>query len=170
MVQFYICPLIQHRMPRGTYAPVGRVFRYRSHGERYTLHRGLGQSVICSLENPAIETQAGIAGDQECIEWPELQLIWGYVGESRRKAIIEVLSAHGVPLSWIGLMTTSGDILEVALMLSLSRQQNQLPAIAMRASSASAENEVYDELRKSARKSGARIDINGVKFDGFLHR
>lgn len=160
MLQFYICPLVQHRTPWGTVSLFGKVFTHRAHGERYTLHRGLGELVLCSLESPSIETAANIAGDQECIEWPERDALWTtQVGPSRRRILSEVLSAHGVPLAWVDVGTTAGDVLRVTLQLGLLRQQGQLAPIAARAASPSAELDLYHEVQAQAQARARRLPV-----------
>ena len=127
MLQFYLCPLVQKRMPWGTESPVGRVFYHRASAEKYTVHRGLGQLVICSLESPSMETQANIAADQECIEWPRLDALWlSEVGASRRKALTEALSSHGIPTAWIDAQTRARDVLGLAIRFGLLQQQQRL--------------------------------------------
>lgn len=161
MLQFYICPIIQRRTPWGTISPVGKVFTHRAGGERYTVHRGLGQSVICSLEAPSIETQANIAGDQECIEWPDLDALWFYgIGVTRRFYLTEVLSAHGVPMAWVDAWTTARDVLGLALRFGVLQQQNRIASIARRGVSLSAELDLAHEIRSQRVKvivQGARL-------------
>lgn len=160
MLQFYICPIIQRRTPWGTISPVGKVFTHRAGGERYTVHRGLGQAVICSLESPSIETAANIAADQECIEWPALDALWlSEVGASRRAILTEVLSAHGVPLAWVDAWTTARDVLGLALRFGVLQQQNRVAAIAQRAVSPGAELDLAHEIR--ARR--VKVVVQGVR-------
>lgn len=150
MLQFYICPLVQHRTAWGTTSPVGKVFTHRALGERYTLHRGLGQAVLCSLESPSIETAANIAADNECIEWSDLDALWlDEVGPTRRKLLSEALSAHGVPLAWVDGQTRARDVLGVALRLGLLQQQQRLSAIALRAATPAAELDLVHEIRRA---------------------
>lgn len=164
MIQFYVCPIVQHRTPWGTSTSVGKVYTHRARGERYTVHRGLGlgpgQAVICSLESPSIETMANIAGDQECIEWPALDALWlSEVGASRRAILTEVLSAHGVPMAWVDAQTTARDVLGLALRFGVLQQQQRVAAIAQRAVSPGAELELAHEIR--ARR--VKVVVQGVR-------
>lgn len=167
MFQFYVCPIILQRTPWGTISPAGKVYVHRARGERYTLHRGLGQAVLCSLEEPAIETAANIAGDQECVEWPDLGALWlGEVGQTRRSILTEIMSAHGVPMAWIDGQTTAGEVLDMAIHLGLLQQMDRIAAIAKRAASAAAEMELAHEIRR------ARLPViaQGVRLNGQLQR
>jgi hypothetical protein len=147
VLNFYLCPVVMHRQPWGTTSPVGKVYVHRAAHERYTLHRGLGELVLCSLGDPLIETQANIAADQECVEWPDRDALWTtQVGDTRRRIISEILSAHGVPLAWVDVGTTAGDVLNLAIQVGLARQRGKFPAVARRALAPSAEMELYREI------------------------
>lgn len=149
MIEFYLCPLVTTTTPWGTAPRVGRVYLHRMARERYTLHRGLGELVICSLVDPAPATVAAIAADQECIEWPARDVLWADVGHTRRTNLSAVLAAHGVPLAWISASTTAGDVLRCALQLGHLRQRGQLAPIAARSVAPSAELDVYHEIRRA---------------------
>lgn len=150
LLEFYVCPLVKVLTPWGTRANVGKVYTHRAAMERYTLHRGLGELVICSLEAPAIATQAAIAADQECVEWPRLDALWSDVGLTRRRVLVEALSSHGVPLAWIEPGSTAGDVLRMALHLANARQRGHLAAVAQRALPARTELDIAREIRMRA--------------------
>lgn len=151
MIEFYLCPLVRHTTPWGTTTPVGKVFAHRAARERYTLHRGLGELAICSIEDPAIATQAAIAADQECVEWPRRDVLWSEVGATRRRVLTEALSAHGVPLAWIvAPAITAGDVLRMALRLANARQRGELMPVALRALPARTEIEIAHEIEARA--------------------
>ena len=149
MIEFYVCPVVMARTPWGTTAPFGRVYTHRSAMEKYTLHRGLGELVICSLADPAVATQAAIAADQECVEWPRLDAPWADVGPTRRRVLVEALSSHGVPMAWIGPGHTAGDVLRTALQLANLRQRGQLAPVAQRAVAPNTELDMYHEIRRA---------------------
>lgn len=150
MLAFYVCSVVTYRTSHGTISQVGKVFAHRASGERYTLHRGLGQAVICSLESPSIETQANIAADNECIEWPDLDALWlSEVGPTRRAALTEALSAHGVPMAWPDARTTAGEVLGLALRQGIMQQQGRIAAIAKRAVSPDTELDLVHEIRRA---------------------
>jgi hypothetical protein len=150
MIEFYVCPLVTTTTPWGTTTRVGRVYAHRAAMERYTLHRGLGELVICSLADPAIATQAAIAADQQCVEWPRLDVIWEDVGLTRRRVLVEALSSHGVPLAWIEPEHTAGDVLRMALNLANARQRGHLAPIALRSLPPRTEMDVAGEIRMRA--------------------
>lgn len=151
MIQFYICPVVMVRMPYSQSdshkSPVGKVWLHRAALERYSFHRGLGELVLCSLTDPSITTQAGIAADQDCIEWPDRDLLWlSEVGATRRKNLSEALSALGAPMAWADGRTTAGEVLNMALQLGMRRQRGELPPIANGPANPNAEKEMYREI------------------------
>lgn len=149
MIAFYVCPLVQALTPWGTTTPAGKVYTHRTAGEKYTLHRGLGELVLCSLTDPASATIAAIAADQDCIEWPALGVLWSDVGQTRRVNLSAILAAHGVPLAWITSATTARDVLRCVLQLANLRQRGQLAPIAARSVAPSAEMELYHEIKRA---------------------
>lgn len=149
MLAFYVCPLVTTTTPWGTTPRVGKVYTHRTASERYTVHRGLGELVICSLVDPAPGTVDAIAADQDCIEWPALTRPWADVGQTRRVNLSAVLAAHGVPLAWINSTTTCGEVLRCTLQLGHLRQRGQFEAVAQRSIAPSAEVDLYHEIRRA---------------------